>query len=231
MSQRTDRTRPTIFPLLSSPVVLILLAGAALADGPTVDGEFLARLGIRYRLLERKEPRPLRIHALQVDLVRAEIELGTVVAADPDGDGPADAALEPPEDMACRSEAIAFINANPWQSVADAQGKRTTDWRKGLPVEILGLAVTAGAARTRMPEHGCAFWIDGKGRPRIGEPAKGELPVEAVSGFSQVLKDGFLQSLTSPDRLPILAPDRARLSAPREGRPLPDCGLEAKSKG
>ncbi len=176
--------------------VFLLLACAAppvRAEAPAVDASrdaFLAARGLRYRFEERKEPRPLRIHALRVDLDHPRVALAAVVADDPDGEGPAEAALEPPTAMAERADALALVNANPWASLPDAAGKRTSVWTPGLPVDILGLVATGGDIRSPSRRPNCAFWVDGAGAARIGDPAPGEAVREGLAGFSQVLRGG-----------------------------------------
>jgi hypothetical protein len=181
--------------------VFLLLACAtppARAEAPAVDAPaadasrdaFLAARGLRYQLSELKQPRPLRIHALRVDLDHPRIALAAVVADDPDGAGPAEAALEPPTTMADREKAAALVNANPWAALPDSEGKRTTTWTPGLPVDILGLAVSGGAARSPAAQPYCGFWIDGAGKAHIGSPEAGADVREGVAGFSQVLRAG-----------------------------------------
>jgi exopolysaccharide biosynthesis protein len=181
-----------------------IIAFAALAQrdparGAEPDRAFLAEHGMRYELRVKKEPRPLRIHVLEVDLSHPGIELAASVADDPDGDGPADAALEPPESLAKRSGALALINANPWESLPDRDGKTTAAWREGQPVKGQGLIVSKGKARSRSPAKGAAFWIDETGSARIGKPEAGAGVREGVAGFSQVLREGVV--VPPPDKV------------------------------
>ena len=178
--------------LFCGSIAAAALAMAPPARGAEADGEFLARNGMRYRFIEKKEPRPLRIHVLEVDLSHPGIEIAAAVAEDPDGDGPADAALEPPESLARRSGALALINANPWEDLPDRDGQTTTAWREGQPVKGQGLIVSKGKARSRSPQKGAAFWVDETGSARIGKPAPGATVREGVAGFSQVLREGVV---------------------------------------
>jgi hypothetical protein len=173
--------------------LLACAAGSARAETPAADearDAFLAARGLHYHFNELKQPRPLRIHALRVDLDHPRVTLAAVVADDPDGEGPAEAALEPPTAMADRARAAALVNANPWASLPDAEGKRTTVWTPGLPVDILGLVAAGGAARSPAAPSHCGFWIDTAGRAHIGSPAPGDAVRDGVAGFSQVLRDG-----------------------------------------
>jgi hypothetical protein len=172
---------------MQAPAPATALPQAAVkADLPALDS-----LGIRYWLEVRTEPRPLRIHHLKIDLSDPRVEVAAVLADDPDGpDGPATAALTPPEVLAARARAVAFINANPWQAVPDVVGNRTTDWREGLPVQSLGLAAAAGQVRSPDLDGHCAFWIDTDARPHVGAPPPGAKVREAVAGFTRLLEDG-----------------------------------------
>jgi hypothetical protein len=150
-------------------------------------------------MVTRTDPRPLRIHHLAVDLadppstpLRAgRVEVVAVLADDPDGPGPATAALTLPQTLARRAGAAAFVNANPWQAVPDAAGGRTTDWKEGLPVEILGLTVTGRVSRSPAKENHCPFWIDTGGRPHVGQPPDGAAVCQSVAGFGRLLEDGL----------------------------------------
>jgi hypothetical protein len=173
--------------------LLACAASPARAEAPAADearDAYLAARGLRYQLSELKQPRPLRIHALRVDLDHPRVALAAVVADDPDGEGPAEAALEPPTAMADRAKAAALVNANPWASLPDAEGKRTTVWTPGLPVDILGLAAAGGVVRSPAARSNCGFWIDNAGRAHIGSPMPGDAVRDGVAGFSQVLRDG-----------------------------------------
>ncbi len=194
---------------------LALPAFQAPSPAAEADRAFLAEHGMQYRFIEKKEPRPLRIHVLQVDLSHPEIELAAAVAGDPDGDGPADASLEPPDSLARRSEALALINANPWESLPDKEGKTTSAWSSGLPVKAQGLIVSGGAPRSRAAGRGSAFWIDEKRGAWIGTPEKGSKVMEGVAGFSQVLRDGAI--VPPPDK--TLHP-RSSLGLDRDRRTL-----------
>ncbi|MBE3135015.1 MAG: hypothetical protein IMZ55_16225 [Acidobacteria bacterium] len=181
--------------------ILLLLAVAAAGVGcvatatsPSVQTQ-TARLaaqqaGIRYGLVVRADPRPLRFHHLEIDLGNPGLEVATVLTADPDGAGPATAVLQPPLGIARRAAAIALVNANPWQGLADSSGKRPTNWHAKMPVEILGLAVSGGQGRSRPLDAHCGFWIDRDGRAHVGTPADlGEVR-EGVAGFGRLLEGG-----------------------------------------
>lgn len=153
--------------------------------------------GLRYWLVTRPAPRPLRIHHLQVDLTNPHLEVAAALATDPDGEGPATAQLTPPEQLAQRTHALVLVNANPWQGVPDAAGKRGTNWHEGMPVQILGLAVSQGIRRNSPadPTH-ASFWMDVQGKPHLTRPPNVHKVREGLAGFLQLVQDG--QVLPAP---------------------------------
>lgn len=184
--------------------------GAQSPDRPT---PWMQEHGIEYWLVVRQQPRPLRIHHLRIDLANPHIEVAAVLGDDPDGPGPATAQLTSPLTLAQRSGAIALVNANPWQSLPDASGQRTTNWQPGMPVETLGLAVSQGQLRSKPLDAHCAFWIDTEGRPHIGQPGDlGQVRV-GVAGFAQLVRSG---KLLPPPQGPIHP--RTALGLDRTGR-------------
>lgn len=176
---------------------LLLLVIASCARQPAAsplgaDESFLNDHGIRYWLIVRDQPRPLRMHHLRIDLSNPRIELAAGLAADPDGAGPATAALEPPMSIAQRMHAVAMVNANPWQSTLDEKGQRSTNWHEGMAVEALGLSADEGRIRSRPAAGHCEFWVDGRGRAHVGPPPELESVDEGVAGFTQIIGDGKL---------------------------------------
>ena len=155
----------------------------------TGKGSDLKTLGLEYQLKETKDPRPNRAHVLRVDLTRENIELAVVVAPDPDGDGPAEAALTDPFQLASHPSVIAFVNTNPWDSFPDGTGTRIRAWYPGQPVDIEGLAVSGGLVRSPAQPPLAPIWTDPKGRVFFGEAPMPTL-VEAMAGFEHILKDG-----------------------------------------
>jgi hypothetical protein len=190
-----DRIRSRILvALLASLFFGWTLAGCAQSvSSPTATqpDDRLAEAGIRYWLATRQQPRMLRIHNLQVDLSNPRVEVTPVLAADPDGAGPATAELTPPAVLAQRVSALALVNCNPWQGIADAAGKRSTNWHEGMPVQILGLAAACGDIRSTSadPTH-CSVWMDAAGKPHIGRPSNTTPIRDGVAGFLQLVRDG-----------------------------------------
>ncbi len=158
-------------------------AGRRGADAPEIPG-------VSYALLQRTQPRTLRIHHLEVDLNRCDLEIAAVIAADPDGEGPAEAVLTPPALLAAGDGTVAFVNATPWRSLPDAEGNRSSVWVPGLPVDVIGLAATGGKPRSLASRSRCAVWTDPEGRVHVGTPRRGDEIVEGVGGFGMLVNDG-----------------------------------------
>ena len=89
-------------------VILCNVTGCASRDG----ARDLSALGVEYQLKELNNPRPIRVHILRVDLSLGKVEPVVIVAADPDGDGPSEAALTNPLKLATNAPVLAFINSN-----------------------------------------------------------------------------------------------------------------------
>lgn len=138
----------------------------------------------------RRVPRPLQIHVLRVDLRGHDCKLDALVAADPDGNGPAEAELEKPLDLATRAGVVAAVNANAFAPAKKQRPDEPVRWTLHLPVDIIGWALTSNH-QTSPPQPDYAnFWIDGNGRGHIGNlaaPAKAQM---AVAGFKELLRDG-----------------------------------------
>jgi len=157
---------------------------------PAGEAEFLAGCGIEYRLEVKDRPRALRIHQLRIDLRGPRIELAAALADDPDGDGPAEAALEKPESLADRHDALAMVNANAFAGLAEARGRRSTRWHAGMAVDVIGLAASGGRVRSPAQAQYVAFWLDGQGQPRLGQPDEGAAVREGVAGFGWLVREG-----------------------------------------
>jgi len=145
-------------------------------------------LGITYSLQEVSAPRPNRIHVIRVDLAAGRVQPDVILANDPDGAGPAEAALTDPLSMAAGRSVLAFVNTNPWAAIAALQDKTKKGWYETQPVDIVGAAVTDGHVRSAADEH-VAVWIQGGG-VAIGQIPQDAAVQEAVGGFTQIVKAG-----------------------------------------
>jgi len=145
--------------------------------------------GLAYQLKELKEPRPNRIHILRVDFSEGKTEPAVVIAADPDGDGAAEAALTHPLRLAGGRSILAFINTNPWDSFPDSAGSRKRNWYEGQPVDIHGLAASGGHTRSAAGRR-VAVWVDAGGRVSVGEAPTDGSVLEGMGGFAQIVREG-----------------------------------------
>ena len=154
------------------------------------DGHDLKALGLEYQLQELKDPRPNRVHILRVDLANSKIQPAVVIAADPDGNDPAEAALTDPLKLAGNPSVLAFVNANPWDSFPDTAGKRDRSWFEGQPVDILGLAVAGSHVRSPAGPGGASVWVDEPGRVLFGDVPGDRRVAEGMAGFQSIVREG-----------------------------------------
>jgi len=169
-------------------VAAILLAAACCAVSD--EGRGLDAFGLEYRLEVLTEPRPNRVHILRADLGKGRVRPAVVLAPDPDGDGPAEAALTHPLKLARDRSVLAFVNTNPWDSFPDAAGKRNRFWFEGQRVDIHGLAAAGGAVRSPALPGGASVWFDKEGRVVLDDVPRGETVGEGMCGFQPVVREG-----------------------------------------
>lgn len=186
------------FAVLSAGVLLLLAACHAstlpyavrLSGAPRTNAEH--SLPLAY-WSEQRSADTLAIHVVRVDLRSSAIELDVMVADDPDGSGPAEAALTDPRALAQRSNVLVAVNANAFAGIPDATGKPDSRWRAGLPVNIAGIAVHDGVTRSRGADSSAVnviFGIDGSRRPYVGRAPAGVELQEAVNGWSFRMLEG-----------------------------------------
>lgn len=142
----------------------------------------------------RDKPEPLAIHVLRIDLQCPTLEVIAMPANDPDGDGPAQAFLNDPLELAHQYEALAAVNANAFMPVPDAAGKTDHRWRPGQPVQIEGVTMHAGMLRSgpsKTAANNLCFWLDTAQRPNFGPwPGDAAHMREAVNAFWGNLVEG-----------------------------------------
>lgn len=158
----------------------------------------------------RKQPEPLAIHVLRLDLQCPTLELIAMPAADPDGAGPAQATLTDPRELAAQFSALAAVNANPFGGFPDAEGKANSRWRIGQAVKIEGVAVHAGAVRSgpsTAAGNNLCFWLDAAGTPHFGPwPGDAKDVREAVNAWwGHLLNGGKVLPQPGGDRHPRTA--------------------------
>jgi exopolysaccharide biosynthesis protein len=182
-------------------LVLIVLLGACrsaqvepmrLPAAPRTDAERSAPLVYWSEL--RPNPDALAIHVLRVDLHSKAIQVDAVIADDPDGAGPAEAALTNPLELAKRANVLAAVNANAFAGLPDSTGKNAHDWHEGMPVNIAWIAAHDGVTRSAGADSvavDVTFGIDANGRPYIGRATTATALEEAVNGWSfRMVEDG-----------------------------------------
>jgi hypothetical protein len=158
----------------------------------------------------RKDPKPMAIHVLRVDLTAPELEVVSMLADDPDAKGPAEAVLEDPVKLASRLRALAAINANAFGRLPQSTGAAGHDWQIGLPVEIIGAAVHGGRMRSGpCKERGneLSFWTDDSMGGHIGPfPVAPAAVREAVNSFcGELVAGGRVLPRPGGDRHPRTA--------------------------
>ena len=181
--------------------MLVVLLGACrsaqfepvrLTAAPRTDAEQSAPLVYWSEL--RTTPEAFAIHVLRVDLQSKAIQVDAVIADDPDGSGPAEAALTNPIELAKRAKVLAAVNANAFAGLPDTTGKSSHEWHEGMAVNIAGMAAHDGVTRSAGGDSmavDVTFGIDTNGRPYIGPAPTTTALEEAVNAWSfRMVEDG-----------------------------------------
>jgi hypothetical protein len=182
----TPQTHPTV--RIEDPTDSAPPAQTAGDTEPATDVEPIA-----YRHDVRTEPRPLHLHVLTVRLDHPDIAFTSAIGPDPDGDGPAEATLVPPLQLATMHHLIAAVNANPFSGVPNADGKSHSNWHDGMHVTILGLAAADGETASPYQQNYPSVWQDTDGRihiDKVADDTETEPPMAGGAGFHLMLKDG-----------------------------------------
>jgi len=140
----------------------------------------------------RDQPRPLQIHTLRIDLHDPRVEVFTMIGDDPDGDGPAEAALTLPPQLAAQYGAIGAVNACAWRHLPGTdEAERRKGWYHGLAVDIAGLAVADGRTRSAIESPRSAMWFDAQGAVHFDKPTDADVVVYGGSDWiDRLLRDG-----------------------------------------
>ena len=206
------------------------LAAALLADGgcATSPARAPVRLrGVAYSHLERREPRPLQIHVLAIDLREPGLALAAATAPDPDGSGPAETALTPPLALAASNALVAAVNANAWGMVPPTPAGEKPRYTAGAACDVCGWLMADGVQRSPPQAGYWSFWLDRDRRPHIGNvAAPASNACLAVSGFSGLLREGHILPAPSDVRHP-----RTALGIDREGRILTLAVVDGRQAG
>jgi len=186
MKEQMPVTRMSSVEPLSLAVALLAIASGCV----DTEREFCAR-GIRYSRLERKHPRPLRIHVLRIDLKEPGLAPCIDVGPDPDGAGSAETTLALPLVHAQRGRFLAGVNANAWDMVPPTPNGERPRYVPDAACNICGWALVSGVEHS-LPQSGYwSFWLDRNLEPHVGNiatPAPGAH--WAVSGFGGLLQGG-----------------------------------------
>lgn len=171
-------------------LVLLAVRGGVTCGEPraaALPDHLLLAPGLEVRAVRSDQPRPLRLWTVRIDLGEPGLEALAAAGADPDGAGPAEAALTDPRRLAADSRALVLINANPWSRPDGSHGS----WRTGEAVLIAGLAAQDGLIRSPAEARVPCLWIDQAGCAHAtpGLPA-GAAPRVGVAGFTLSLRDG-----------------------------------------
>ena len=171
---------------------------------PEQQGNDITPPGLVYQLQELDQPRPNRVHILRLDLDNTSYQLSVATGVDPDGDGPIEATLEDPFELAGDQSVVAFINANPWESFPDSTGKKNQTWYKGQPVDIYGYSVSDGQERSPAKPAATSVWIDRDGRVAVGN-TPGDSVAEAITGFNHIVRNGAVSVPAGGEKHPRTA--------------------------
>ncbi len=175
----------------------------------------------------RTVPRPLKIYCLRLDLTCPDLELFTLPGVDPDGKGPAESTLTPPEELFAKFKALAALNANAFAGLPGTEND-IGGWYKNRPVDIQGMVVADGKVISPVQNGLTAFWIDKKGNPKIGNPSPGDLVWQAVSDWSTTL---VLDNQVVPEPIETALHPRSALGFDETGKWLLMVVVDGRQSG
>ncbi len=161
---------------------LSLLAAVWLSQ-PTAQAELPAFTpvfrGVDYRHERVQVPRPLRIHAVRIDL--KDPAIGFLVTP-PNGDEPKEVNAMRTSTFLARHKCQVAINGSPFRPYAP---------REGWPQDIVGLSISQGEAYSRAHPLFGALLISKNRRAWIAQPAADTSNAyNAVGGFHVLVADG-----------------------------------------
>jgi len=148
---------------------------------------------VEVRSVSRSTPRPLSIQILQFSLTDKSLQPVVVIAHDPDGKGPAEAQLTSPLLLAESNNLCAAVNTNAWANLPEKPDTSAPKlYIPGGYANIVGWALSNGLQRSAPQSSAWSFWIDSKGRGRMGSLVNAVDARWAVSGFGGLLKKGAI---------------------------------------
>jgi sialidase-1 len=181
---------------------------------------------LRYSLEVRTAPRPLRIHFVWIDLAYPGHELAVSVGEDPDGAGPIEATLTPPQRLAESARFHASINTNPWKMLPAPEPGLGPRYVEGATADISGWVETAAGTRSPAEKGHWSFWVDESGRGRIADIDRAVKARVAVAGFRGLIRAGEILPAPSEVRHP-----RTALGLDRDGRLLTLLVIDGRQPG
>lgn len=207
-----------LIPFVLSSIVLLGmgpgLRGGQAAEGFTITKEV------------RKDPRPLKIYVLKIDLEHPGNELALAVLDDPDGDGPAETTLMTPIALAKKGKLDVAVNATPWTMTQTTPDGKKIGYIEGGHCDILGLIVRNGKAVSAALPSAWSLWQGPEGKWHLGEVPTGVTPKQAVSGFGSLLSQGKFTTAPSDVRHP-----RTAVGLDESGRYLTLAVVDGRQEG
>ncbi len=152
--------------------------------------------GVQYAMEIREDPRPLRIHRLTIELDHPSIQFAVATGPDPDGDGPIEAQLTPPKQLADATNALALINTNAWSMFPDKETGKSPGYVAGGDADVLGWAAHGKSTISAAQAGYWSCWMDQDRRVRISnpeidrDPGRSDSCLWAVSGFRGIVWEG-----------------------------------------
>ena len=174
----------------------------------------------------RKDPRPLKIYVLRIDLEHPGNELALAVLGDPDGDGPAETSLMTPIALAKTAKLDVAVKATPWTMTQTTPDGKKIGYIKGGHCDILGLIVKDGKAVSAALPSAWSLWQGPEGKWHLGEVPTEVTPKQAVSGFGPLLSQGKLIPAPSDIRHP-----RTAVGLDESGRYLTLAVVDGRQEG
>lgn len=136
-------------------------------------------------------PRTIVASLARIDLQSPDVECVVMIGDDPDGEGPAEAELAYPETYMQKFNAMVGVNANAFGAARNEDAKK--GYYLGMPVNIIGLAASAGDVRSaaeeppRRKRGEVAFWQDAKHASHMSVPGEDVAIHEGVGQFVAAL--------------------------------------------
>jgi exopolysaccharide biosynthesis protein len=170
---------------------------------------------VRYRHIERADPRPLHVHVITINLSdpRVRVRVCPGDDDDPDGAGPWQTRLQLPHEVAQRQSLYCAVNGNYFASKESRKlAGRNIPYFVGNPARAWGWAMSDGKLWSDDPGSRCSLVVDRTGHAMID--CFDKLPPDAfqvVTGSELIVTDGQVTT-HGTDRAPRTAVglDRAR---------------------